>query len=147
MGFAHGSPNHCVLSCQMVCVNPDLITVTPSGTHTYVPGKLGARYQELGGEVKYYGKPYQDGFEECLKRLELPHASVAHVGDSLEHDIQGANTLGVSSVFIAAGVHGKELACDVQTTPPELAAKSGELLDLFARTKHNPTHVMPAFLF
>jgi ribonucleotide monophosphatase NagD (HAD superfamily) len=132
---------------QMVCVNPDKITVSPSGTHTYVPGLLGIRYAELGGEVKYFGKPYQDGFQECLDTLQLNKASVAHVGDSLEHDVQGATTFGVASVFIASGVHGKELACEHHTSPEALSGKSGEMLALFEESGHTPTHVMPAFVF
>lgn len=41
-----------------MCVNPDRVTVSPSGVLTYVPGQLAKRYEELGGKVHYFGKPY-----------------------------------------------------------------------------------------
>ena len=47
---------------QMVCVNPDRVTVSPMGELTYVPGQLAARYVELGGRVQWYGKPYPGAF-------------------------------------------------------------------------------------
>jgi ribonucleotide monophosphatase NagD (HAD superfamily) len=34
---------------------------------------------------------------------------VAHVGDSLEHDIVGANAAGIDSIFVIGGIHAKDL--------------------------------------
>jgi len=34
---------------------------------------------------------------------------VVHVGDSLEHDIAGANNADIESVFIGAGIHAEDL--------------------------------------
>ena len=37
----------------------------------------------------------------------------AYTGDSLEHDVAGANNAGISSVFIAGGIHAAELGLEV----------------------------------
>jgi FMN phosphatase YigB (HAD superfamily) len=34
---------------------------------------------------------------------------VLHVGDSLAHDVAGANRAGLDSLFVAAGIHSGEL--------------------------------------
>eukprot|EP00854_Cymbomonas_tetramitiformis_P028717 gene28717-35634_t len=74
----------------MVCVNPDKVTVKSTGALKYVPGQLAGRYEELGGTVKYFGKPDPEGFCLCVDKLGLRPEDVAHVGDSLEHDVAGA---------------------------------------------------------
>lgn len=132
---------------QMVCVNPDKVTVSPEGQHLFVPGILGARYTELGGDVVYFGKPYPEGFVKCLQLLGLPRESVAMVGDSLDHDIMGANSVGMSTVWITAGVHGQALGCDLQTKSTELELKRQSLETLCHNKGVVPTHVLPAFVF
>lgn len=57
-------------SLTMVCVNPDRVTVSPSGVLTYVPGQLAARYEELGGSVHYFGKPYAGAYS-CIALLRV----------------------------------------------------------------------------
>ena len=124
------------------------MTVSPEGTLTYVPGQLGHRYAELGGEVVYFGKPYPAGFHKAIKTLGLPSDSVAHVGDSLDHDIKGANGVGIASVLVAAtGVHAPELGCSMRTTFKELRAKQADLEALCHRKGETPTHVVPSFVW
>jgi len=43
------------------------------------------------------------------------HTHTLHVykGDSLEHDVAGANKAGISSVFIAGGIHAGDLGLEV----------------------------------
>lgn len=75
----------------------------------------------MGGTVKYFGKPYKAGFDACLSLLppQLDASRVLHVGDSLDHDIAGANNAGVHSLFVAGGIHASEL--------PSLAGSNGRL--------------------
>lgn len=70
-------------------------------------------------------------------------ASVAHVGDSLEHDVVGAAAVGLASVFVAAGVHGAELQCAVGTPVRQLSRHT--LATVFARYPYGPTHVVSTF--
>ena len=63
------------------------------------------------------------------------------VGDSLHHDIKGANAAGIKSVFITGGIHATELGLH----------KYGEVADLLSvqslATKYNalPSYVLPGF--
>jgi len=36
-------------------------------------------------------------------------AEVVHVGDSLHHDIQGANAAGIDSIWVTGGIHKNEI--------------------------------------
>lgn len=72
-------------------------------------------------------------------------SSVVGVGDSLPHDILGAQRAGIGSVFVAGGVHFQELgvsqgAGDVPTDDAYSAAFLKHL-----EGGGTPTHVVPAF--
>ena len=79
-------------------------------------GKIAERYEKMGGKVTHFGKPNPRHFHACLENLAFDFDTnaknikgVAHVGDSLEHDIAGANDAGIDSVFVLGGIHAKEL--------------------------------------
>ena len=63
------------------------------------------------------------------------------VGDSLHHDIKGANAAGIESVFITGGIHAPELGLH----------RFGEVANLYSveclATKFDayPSYVLPAF--
>jgi len=85
-------------SLPMVCANPDLIVGLFGGKVGNMPGKIAERYAQKGGKTIYqFGKPNPRHFHACLDNLGIPFdetksiPGVAHVGDSLEHDIAGAN--------------------------------------------------------
>jgi hypothetical protein len=52
----------------MICANPDVTRVSPEGL-VDAPGALARRYQDLGAEVFYHGKPYPAIYDSCLKAL------------------------------------------------------------------------------
>ena len=99
----------------MVCANPDLVVTLQGGIVANMPGQIAQRYEELGGTVTQFGKPDPKHFISCLHNLGIStenteHISgVAHVGDSLEHDILGANAAGIDSIFVIGGIHAKDL--------------------------------------
>ena len=93
----------------MICVNPDLLVIR-LGVQEPCAGALAARYEELGGRVRYYGKPYPDVYDLALARLDLPPARVLAVGDGLATDIAGANAAGLDSVLITGGLLADALA-------------------------------------
>ena len=124
----------------MVCANPDFVMVRPDGTTAHMPGKIAQRYEALGGSCTSFGKPHAPHFEACVREIDLPKEKVVHVGDSLHHDIAGANAAGIASVFVAGGVHREELGSALGEMPTK------ETLDeLFATYKQTPTHVVPMF--
>ena len=125
----------------MVCVNPDNIVVKPDNTQRYMPGLIADKYEKMGGHVISFGKPHRQHFEACIAQLQLPRERIVHVGDSLEHDVLGANKAGIASIFVTGGVHREELgSCDMETLPSEEA-----LTKLFAKHGQIPTHVVPLF--
>jgi len=124
----------------MICANPDFIMVKPNGSTGYMPGTIARRYQEFGGSCVEFGKPHVPHFEACLRELGLPRDKVAHIGDSLHHDIQGANDSGVDSIFVAGGIHRKELGSELNAVPSQDA-----LSELFEKHDQMPTHVVPMF--
>ena len=92
----------------MICVNPDLLVIR-LGVQEPCAGALAARYEELGGRVRYFGKPYPDVYDLALAKLGLPPARVLAVGDALATDIAGANAAGLDSVLITGGLLADEL--------------------------------------
>ena len=93
----------------MVCANPDL-EVIRGGRREICAGAIAARYETLGGEVRYHGKPARDIFETCLALLEVADRSrVANIGDSLRTDVAGARAAGIDALFVAGGIHGDAL--------------------------------------
>lgn len=91
----------------MVCANPDIHVTLPDGSRGNMPGQLAARYEEHGGTVAYFGKPYAPAFDAALALLAgraggadldggVDLSRVLHVGDSLAHDVAGANASGIA---------------------------------------------------
>lgn len=92
----------------MLCANPDRAIVN-QGVLTMCAGELAAAYEQLGGRVRYYGKPYPGVFERTLERLGTDAARTLVVGDGLLTDIAGADAAGLDSLLIAGGLHAAAL--------------------------------------
>jgi HAD superfamily hydrolase (TIGR01459 family) len=101
----------------MICANPDVI-VPRGGRLLHCAGGLARAYEEIGGEVVYYGKPHLPIYKVALEAAGSPKRPLV-IGDGLETDVRGANRLGIDALFIADGVHGEELGA---LTPGNLAA-------------------------
>lgn len=95
---------------KMICANPDL-EVIRGGRRIICAGALAQRYEELGGDVLYYGKPYPPIYDSCLHLIGDPEPSrVLAIGDSLRTDIAGAAGMGMDSILVLGGIHGESLA-------------------------------------
>ncbi len=95
----------------MVCLNRDMVSVAPDGTLIDCAGKLAAHYEELGGVVRYNGKPGGEMYQACLAAAPSSSRPLA-IGDSLHHDIAGANGAGIESVLVTSGIHATELGVE-----------------------------------
>lgn len=92
---------------KMICANPDL-EVIRGGRRIICAGALAQRYEELGGDVLYYGKPYRPIYDSCLHLIGDPDpARVLAIGDSLRTDIAGAAGMGMDSILVLGGIHGE----------------------------------------
>lgn len=75
-----------------------------------MPGTLARHYAaRCGGQVVLMGKPAPVIYQAALGMLGLPAGQVLAVGDSLEHDIGGAQAAGVDSVFVLGGIHAEDV--------------------------------------
>jgi len=127
----------------MVCANPDFIVKMANGKIGHMPGKIALRYENMGAECKYFGKPHMEHFQACLEKLGMRADQVAHVGDSLHHDIVGANAAGIASIFITSGIHCEDLGAGTGILPDE------SVLGTFFENEGDiyPTHVLPMLQF
>lgn len=123
----------------LVCANPDL-EVLRGETRLICAGALAARYEEIGGEVIYHGKPHEVTYRVALDLLGHPIPDrVLCVGDGLRTDILGAVRAGLPSAFILGGVHAKDLGIRMGEVP-----KPARLATLLASFGVTPTYVLPA---
>ena len=87
----------------MVCTNPDLIIHRGFETE-YCAGSIANIFKRLGGQAVYFGKPYSEIYNFCLKKNE----KILAIGDNIQTDIKGANRMKFDSLFITDGIHKKE---------------------------------------
>ena len=93
---------------ELVVSNPDLVAMTPDGSLKMCPGTIAKTYQDMGGIVHWHGKPQPQIYTMC-KELVGGWENAIAVGDSLEHDIAGANNANIASLFITSGIHAKQI--------------------------------------
>lgn len=127
----------------LVCANPDVKGVSPVGL-IHAPGALAADYEAAGGRVVYIGKPHPLIYRHALRKL-APIAThrVLAVGDSLSHDIAGAQGVGLASALVVEGIHHEELG-----SPPSDGSDGGEAFEshlaaLERRYRAQATYVLP----
>ncbi len=123
-----------------LCGNPDKV-VEVGHDLIFCAGALGDRYQSLGGEVLYAGKPYEPAYDACwgyaeriLGRRPDPSRVLA-IGDAMRTDVAGAIRMGLDCLFLAEGIHAEILLGPDGIKPEGLAA-------LIAETGQHPRHVM-----
>mmetsp|Transcript_41894 Transcript_41894/g.98208 ORF Transcript_41894/g.98208 Transcript_41894/m.98208 type:complete len:417 (-) Transcript_41894:55-1305(-) len=71
----------------------------------FLPAKLAFPYKQFGGKVVYFGRPYNNFFDEVLRVLDeagvdVASGRVAHIGVSPERDVAGAKRAGLDTVLV-----------------------------------------------
>ena len=89
---------------KMICTNPDLI-VDRGNKREYCAGTVAKIFEEEGGKVEYFGKPYPLVYKLSA---EIKNKKILCIGDNLNTDIKGANLQKFSSFFISSGIHKNE---------------------------------------
>ena len=89
----------------MVCTNPDLI-VDRGELREYCAGSVAKVFEDMGGKVEYFGKPYSKVYNQATK---ISNKKVLCVGDNLNTDIKGANLQNFDSLLISKGIHRQEI--------------------------------------
>ncbi len=99
-------------SLPMVCANPDL-EVIRGGKREICAGAIALAYEQLGGQVRYHGKPHPEIYQDCFALMAAARpvspARTLAIGDSLRTDIAGAQACGIDGLFVAGGIHAEAL--------------------------------------
>ncbi|GDX36448.1 haloacid dehalogenase [Alphaproteobacteria bacterium] len=99
----------------MICANPDLVVIRRDGSEMPCAGVIAQQYEDIGGEVIYFGKPYVQVYEyasESYQRLynkKITLSKIIAIGDGLETDIKGANNYNIDNILITSGILSNKL--------------------------------------
>ncbi len=95
--------------------NPDRTRPTDRGLAIGLGAMLDAMAEVLPGQSPIVaGKPYRPLLDETVRRLQAERP--LFVGDRLDTDIEGAQAVGMDSLFVLSGSHG---AADLLAAPPQ----------------------------
>jgi HAD superfamily hydrolase (TIGR01459 family) len=118
----------------MLCLNPDLEVVKITGERFPCAGVIARAYQNIGGLVTWFGKPFPAVYDQCMQWLSpLDKQRVLAVGDSLDTDIPGAVRYEMDCALVTGGILKKE--------KPEIIDAMVKKMGLI------PNYVMPKFSF
>ncbi len=126
----------------MICVNPDLVVIR-GGVREPCAGAYAARYAELGGVVRYQGKPHPSIYALCDAALGgLDRRRVLAVGDGLATDIAGAAAAGIDALVVTGG-----LLADAWGTPPDAPPDPDRLAAACAEAGVAPLAAVASFVW
>ena len=96
-----------VMNLIMFCANPDFVTIEKNNDkNIYCMGTIADLYDHMGGRVVILGKPSKEIYKASCKKIEdFNKSKIVAIGDSLDHDILGANNFNIDSVLISSGIH------------------------------------------
>jgi HAD superfamily hydrolase (TIGR01459 family) len=115
----------------MLCANSDLVRLTRWGLQP-APGALARWYEQLGGYVRWYGKPLPAIFDLCIDTLNgVDRSRVLAVGDSLEHDVHGAQLAGLATAYIRGGIGEGEPESSFESATAGLGARPDYVAEKF----------------
>ena len=104
---------------RLHCLNPDRIVIH-MGVREACAGALADIYEELGGEVTWYGKPHAAIYDHARALAGNPSLDqMLAIGDGLQTDILGAARYGINAIFVSHGIHEGE------PVPPDFAERHG----------------------
>jgi HAD superfamily hydrolase (TIGR01459 family) len=130
-----------VRNLPMICANPDMV-VNIGDQQKKCAGTYAKLYEEAGGHVTYYGKPYGPVYDMAVNGLGNPKKSrICAVGDSLHTDIQGANLYGIDSIFNLVGIHWEEVRLDHAPDKADI----DKIKMIIEAQPHRPSYTMGGF--
>lgn len=99
----------------VICANPDLQAFHGEEL-VFCSGRIAQEYENMGGYVRYHGKPGATIFDMLYKKVcddtgkNIPKSKILMIGDALHTDIRGANQYGIDSMLVLTGIHKGENA-------------------------------------
>ncbi|KAI8367442.1 HAD-like domain-containing protein [Choanephora cucurbitarum] len=126
----------------IICANPDVFA--PNGKNAdgstkflICPGYVGQMYEEMGGQVLYFGKPFKSIYDFLIKTESSNR--ILCVGDNVATDVKGAAEAGLDVVMVLGGVHWEEVK--EAKDDAELIKAVKQLCE--ANHSKTPTYLMP----
>lgn len=93
----------------MICANPD-ISVKQGEKVLPGAGALAALYEEMGGKVYRFGKPYSYIYDHVFNKYpNINRKQAVMIGDGLFTDIRGARQAEIDAIWIGGGLHAEDL--------------------------------------
>jgi HAD superfamily hydrolase (TIGR01459 family) len=117
--------NH--INKKMICTNPDLI-VDRGSKRELCAGSVALIFEKMGGEVIYFGKPYPEVYNQAI---DNNGKRILSIGDNLNTDIKGANSLNYDSLIISNGIHKNE----IEENGIEIVSKKYDVVINFIQTE------------
>ncbi len=114
----------------MYCANPDFETITNNNNNIFCMGAIAEIYKKMGGEVIIQGKPEKDIYIETTKLVKLDKNKTVGIGDSIFHDIKGANNFCIDSILVKSGIH-KDLR-DIKKLSSNHSIEPTYIIDYFS---------------
>ncbi|RUS59847.1 TIGR01459 family HAD-type hydrolase [Pseudorhodobacter sp. E13] len=124
---------------KMLCANPDIV-VDYGDKRIYCAGALAALYEDMGGEVLYFGKPHPPIYDLARRRLaalagDVADSEILCVGDGINTDVLGGMQENLDSLFLTEGLNAGQFG-------PADALDVGMLTTWLEAEQRNPTYVM-----
>ena len=112
------------LGTGMICTNPDKVSLR-GDRRNIAPGFLAQKFADMGGRVAWYGKPYPKVFD-AVRNLypEIPRDRFLMIGDSMEHDIEGAKRAEFLSMLVFSGIHDSLMAASKSDSELQLGIEA-----------------------
>ncbi len=95
------------LRLKALCANPDSQSLIGTNFLTG-PNLIARRYEDSGGIVYYFGKPYPLIFKHCIDLLKVKDIYPSHtvmMGDTMANDIIGASIVNIDTCLFKSGLH------------------------------------------
>lgn len=138
-----------VLKCaeknmEMLCTNPDMVAQYGKEL-AKMPGFYAELYEKAGGTVTRTGKPEPVFYEFCMEVIQelydgkpVDRSRILAIGDSMAHDVMGANNAGIDVLFVQGGIHYKDLGIDLGEE-----ASLTDVIELAQKYGVQPTYTIP----
>lgn len=93
----------------MLCANPDMVVMIED-KQVICAGAIAARYEQLGGDVRYHGKPHKMAYDRAMWMMGVSNPrKILTIGDSLATDVRGAKNASMAALWILGGIHAERL--------------------------------------
>ena len=127
----------------VICCNPDRM-VQFGEQVIFCAGAVAERYENIGGEVIWVGKPHHLIYQQARKMLDAMGAGgrVLAIGDGAKTDMVGAQQAGLDALFIAGGLANAMAKASTDTQTQSMAQSAEHIAALLAAENTQARYAM-----